>query len=486
MTTVQQTGRIFYEQRGITSMRVLDVMLAIAVPFIYVVIGNAGSLVPWVMCFLLTGCLSGLMRRITKTRINLIEFGLLSYLSLSVIGLGVIQTYRAMYGLDFAPFADDSRYFSGIVMILEGHSVPATGYEYFMSGWYWVVSGFVGSPGNLDLLPMNWMLGALVACLSYQLAYQVVGRICPAWLVFLALIGNSVFSDTIVHLYRDVLMLVALLACMVAATKGKFVVAILAAVLCASVRMANGIMALFFIVLSARNRMRLFRENPVLATSALVTLVVGALVLDNVYKLGTHVRTFGATGDVREVKKVSILKSAAIRSERLEGSEVDRYLLDSTKMLFRLGPIGYPFMPVANLFAPVRFKSIYASVDAKIIEERGKPKIYRRSGIRARSILDWITIALWIIIGPYILVGLIQAVKATVTQRSLLLFFIVALLAITFISFQARHRALFIVLFPTFITLGYYVPQDSRWMIGLSRLLFCAAIVLMNIVPRLM
>jgi hypothetical protein len=487
------------------------VVLTLAIPVGYVMTGNSRSLVPWGLCLLMTAGGTSIARRgllgpagmepdaasglapggdrfvsltpqdVLDAESRFLPLGLLSYLSLSIIGLALITIYRSLYDLDFGPFTDDSYYYLNIQTIAEGEAANATGYEYLMALWYLCLSGFQEVPGPLDLLPLNWSIGALVVCLSYRLAMEVTGKVCPFWLAFLALIGNSIFTDAIANLYRDGLMLLALLVSMIATIRNQYPLGILGAIGAGLVRIANGALALFFVAFCASRRIRMFRQYPGLLLVLTVSLVAVVLILDDWYHLATYARSFRISEDV---EGVGVFEAIQKRSEWLDDADSDPASLDLTKRMFHSGPIGYALMLPISALSPIRVKEVFCELEPRMYLN-GTYTAFRAYGLNPAAVFDGITVVLWSVLGPYLVLGFVEALRGRIQQPGVFLQFLLSVLMVTFVSFQPRHRTAFLVMYPMLLTLAYYRLDRQRWIPRL-RWAFVIAIFVINIVPHLL
>jgi hypothetical protein len=85
------------------------------------------------------------------------------------------------------------------------------------------------------------------------------------------------------------------------------------------------------------------------------------------------------------------------------------------------------------------------------------------------------------VFGPYLVTGAYLAVRDKTFSRPLLLLFAVTVLAVTFVSFQPRHRAGFLVLYPIFVCFAYKNKTAGSAVLTLSRWGFVLVIVFLNI-----
>ena len=478
-------------RHGWLRSRLLLIPLIILIVFAFIFMGNSLSLIPWVMsgCIVVFACL--LARRVLRTSLDLLTVGILAYLFLSIVGLILINIYRRMYQLDFGPYGDDSRYYNNISDIANAVKFTGfTGYEFLMALWYQLVALFVGTPGNLDLLPFNWAFGALVTVFSYQLAYEVGGYRLPIWLLLVALVGNAIFSDTVTNLYRDGPMLVMMLISMIATVRGKYGMAVIAAFCCAFIRGANGILAIFFLMLVLMARNKLFKHNLVMAVIIMVIGGTSFIALASSMNIGRLFRTWTPTSSEQSMPEQSLSDRLTSRQGWLSGGSENKTSSggsgggDTTQSLYNSGVFGLAMMPIASCFAPIRFSPLITEMEMHIYAGRQKLEI-RALAVRPQSPFEWLTIPFWVLLGPLIILGIYFGFKGTPVQRYFMLYFIIVLLGVTFVSFQVRHRTAFIVLFPTLIAIASAVPPRYRRFEPVLRILFVLLIVAMNLMRAL-
>ena len=394
---------------------------------------------------------------------------------LSTIGLVLVACYRSLYGLDFAPYGDDSYYFLQIHALARGEPVEAfTLYERAMAWWLPVLRLTDDRLGVLHLLPTNWAIGALAAALALELAEAVRPGHGGGILCLLAVLGHCVFTESVCNLYRDGLMLVLLLLALLAAWRRQWVLAVGASVLAGLVRGANGLLALLGVALLAVATSRRAQARPRIAIALCVAALASVLAMDQVLHLGRYLRSLdpsrAASGD-------TLLSSAAVREETfLAGAPATD---DAAAVAYRMGPAGAALRPALVVFAPFRLPSPRADLDVRVQEYPW----FRATGFLPESPWMWATALLWIVVGPPLLIGLARAWRGPLACRMLLLIWALAVLGVTFVSFQHRHRAAFIVLAPVFVALaaGEVTPRQRQVRWALAGL-FALGLVVRNVV----
>jgi len=89
-----------------------------------------------------------------------------------------------------------------------------------------LIAPIVDQPSLIHVLPVSWALAGLAAALSYGLSETISGVKLPIASAAASLLGNSVFIDSTVHLYRDGLMLVFFMLSLLASIKRRWALAL--------------------------------------------------------------------------------------------------------------------------------------------------------------------------------------------------------------------------------------------------------------------
>ena len=178
---------------------------------------------------------------------------IISYSLLSILGLIQALSYYSSYQYFFAPFFDDSYYFFNVHKIYSGFTFSeSTLYEKILVLPVFILDMLsMERESFLALLPANWMFGAFVVGLSLNLAKYLIPEkdFTVSLLAFLAVMGNSLFIDTSIHLYRDIFMLFFFLLSVTFALKNRWFISLLFCFLIGYIRSSNALLLLFFISL---------------------------------------------------------------------------------------------------------------------------------------------------------------------------------------------------------------------------------------------
>ncbi len=405
-----------------------------------------------------------------------------AYLLLSLVGLGLVEIYRHLYQMDFGPWSDDSYYYMQMLDIARSRRVDAyTLYEWVGAGWCFALEFLSGRQASLMMvLPMNWALGAFSVLLASALAWQVTAHRCPTWLLLAALLGNYVYTDAFAHLYRDALMVPLMLGALLFASRGMWIPALGSGVLCGMVRGGNGAIALTGVGFFAIARSSRARQRPALVLVLCVLAIVGAVLMDEFVHYGRYMRTIGKPSEVSDetLLELSMKRSGDILGGRQElFSQAAEQGDDSMRALYALGPIGGAFRPAVTVFAPFKVPPMVGETRVRVLQQR----VFYVEGLLPQFWLQSLTVALWVFVGPVLILGLVRAARGKLELRLLLLLWALAVVGVAFASFQHRHRCAFVVLAPVFLALTqspWSRKEEQAW--SVLTLLFLIGLIVRN------
>ncbi len=454
----------------------ITVALVVVDLWLYVQLEATRMLVPWVTAAAVLFGSMRLMQRWFGDGIDLWRLARTSFLVLSAWGLVLYWNHQSLYGVGFGPDRDDSLFFNQIEELLQGASPRGlTLWQYVMAAWARFVA-LLGVEGlePLALLPLNWAAGAATIAVSVHLAQRVAGKDVPWLPVLAALLGNSIVVVNFALLYRDALAILLFLICLAAAVEKRYVSAVVFALLAGLVRGANGFLALAGIMLIHLGMTRRTRKGAAVVVTAATTLLAVGLFVESTFQLNAYFRSFLDAG--REGQTTTLAERASTRLESRLGGGGERAEMGTMDRLYRAGPVGWVVMPAAAIFSPMRLINPLRLVRVNLHGERE----FEVFGLRLSNVLDDVTVLLWILVGPWIVVGSARVVRSgTPMQIMLLLLVLLALLGVTFVSSQVRHRLAFIVLYPYLITM---VDRDLRFdRMWLRRLTVGFAVLLIGV-----
>lgn len=465
-----------YTRKVIKRIKILSLCLAIIAAIAYVYSGNSVHLMSWGLVTLGLLLFPQLFKNNEMFSSPIYAIVIFSYMLFSLVGILSICSYFQTYGFAFAPYDDDSYYFMNIESIVGGQLPNSfTLYEVFMAFVYFLLSFFKESITVQDLLPFNWALGAIAVGLASLLAYRVSDKLSV--LASASLLINYNFVDAVVHLYRDGLVLVFTLLCILFALRKRYVISIIFALLTGLNRGGNGLLCIIYVMFFILCHVGGFNKLNIKAIMVCILVVTGFLATDNFFKMGGLGRSFMKNSSI---EKQSIFSRAKSRTNHFLGRDHDGY--NSIKLLYSLGPLGKVVIPFASLFNPVRWKGFRVVTKVRI---RGY-YIGFRSVFRPVMGFMLVTIISWVIIGPRLVQGLYFGIKNSDDVFILSLLFVITLFAISLVSFQARHRTAFEIFFPCFIALAVCKTRSERSRRIWLSLFFVVLIIIVNVLPYLL
>jgi hypothetical protein len=325
-----------------------------------------------------------------------------------------------------------------------GYVFTKTPYEYVLAAVYRGLS-LVGKPELLDLLPINWATGAICVGLSYLLACQLTGRRCSAALTVAALMGSAVFVDSVVHLYRDGLLCVAFLACLLASVRRQYVLALVLAVAVGAMRGASGAVALVVVASLVILNAHLTKRARVLAVVATAGAFGVTLVLfqDLLFSRTTSL-LFREADQEYDVGPRSV---GEVLDERREVLFLSKQKTGGVYDTVYRSPWFVVIGPVMQMFYPVTFDD---AVHAEEVHIEGW-RLFTVRMLRPYAVLRWVTILLLIKLGPMTLIGIYRGLRGPLVRKVIVCTFLTLVAGVSFVSFQPRHACMFIVLLPALL-----------------------------------
>jgi hypothetical protein len=370
-----------------------------------------------------------------------------TFLFAAVASLVFIYVYRSVYGLDFGPAGDDAKYFDRVCELAYGQ-IPDkyTLFSIVLSFYYRLLNIFINKPVLLDLLPFNWFFAALTVCLAHVLAVKISGKYFSIWLTFCATALNFRFLDIMVHLYRDVLLMFVVLLSLVLAINKKYLLSFSLVAIALMIRTASG-----FMLAGGLLVVYVFQSFSSNSKKIAMSLVVLTLLIPSVYMLQAKIIEYSTesilTHHDTQKESMDFYKMSLHRKDTLfSGDQQQGKLYD---ILYN-SPFFYFLRPFLTLFLPVSFDKPYqyqnVHVSGRLFSFYYMPNL--------GAIANWITIPLWIVIGPLLVLGVLNGLQGTDSQKSLIIIFLFWLLIISIFSFQSRHSCAFIILIPAIAAIG--------------------------------
>lgn len=406
----------------------------------------------------------------------------LAYGVISLIGLIYVAVYLHIYGLQFSASGDDSFYFQQARALARGAPLADyTLYELLLSYCYRLLSWFTPEPTLVHLIPFSWALGAAATVLGVILCREATGLAPASLLPAIVLLTNATWVDTMGHLYRDGLVMTFFSGALIAVLRGRYYLAAAAVGLCGLVRFGNALLLvvcalLFWAARAQRKRLTTMRVFAGLAAGLALLLA-----LDHYFYLGARLRTPFAGR--QPVEMVTLLEMAQLREQRFideaeAGSDLTLRLQQSS------GPVKWLATPLAVVFAPIRVRPPQGEINGVVFGTSGERRPVSLYGIRLKYILEWLTVSMWPVLGPALVCGLWVAFRSGGRLSALALSFFLGVLSVAFISFQPRHRVIFLVFYPALIELGRRHLAERQAGVALS-IATAIALISFNVVAAL-
>lgn len=418
-------------------MRNIFTIISITIWLLIVIYTNTISIIFfWTICFFIN---SYIYRNKGITYKNISNF---SYLFFSFIGTISYSFYLYSYGETFAPFIDDKLYFKNIQSIWEGDiqkSINYTAFEYFIAISTYPFKLFMDIK-QYDLLPINWLLGSIIVAQATKFAWESIPihREETRYIGAGFILFNYACIDCTIHLYRDPLMCICLLLAFSAIYNNKDKKGIFFSLLTASVRGANGVIALIYYFINKF-------KGTIFAHKTLFFSIFLLLIASFSYWEGyINYNKLGRISTMSVTERT--LSDRIVQFRENEGSGGVKKLQQSNNIALNI--LAIP----AYMISPIQIKEIISN--SPIHNE----KIYR---YRSESIWELIHVLFYGFMFLHLFIGLYYWIKNSDKKNfSILIIFIISLISITYISMQMRHKMAFILLFP--FAYNYYILYASK------------------------
>ena len=449
------------QRRGIASW-IINISLGGVTLAMFLAIGRFAAIIPWAVAFGFLVLAGSWWDRRSRQRGHLLRLLVTSYLAISLVGMLEISDNIRNFGTMFGGGADDSEYFFNTRTILKDGMVPDNAglYEVVLSAWGYLPNlVWKETTSAFEFLPLNWALAALIVGLCGELCHIVMNVRPPLWLMVVTLLGNYKFTDSVIHLYRDGLMLIFLLLALNSILAARHLRSFLYALPMVVLRGANFV--LYFPVLMLSLSLRRLRTRALFYGWVSCILCATVWILSSVgpqvfryasritYSAGDEsivTRTIGEQMDFR-----GQVIAAAVGPGAQETTLGAAMTNDSAaSMVIR---------PIAFELVPTRFWPLEMGGDSRS-RFAVNWTVYR--GLTLRNIYEWFSIACWVVVIPLLIVGLGNAALGSRMLNILFIYYAVCVFAVSFISFEMRHAAAFIVLHPLLAMLGYKACKKHK------------------------
>jgi hypothetical protein len=420
-------------------IRVLGISLAFLFPVVLCTCGFQYMLLSYLLGLLGVSTIPLATARLLRHPYHAIDLAVCAYQILAFTGLVIMQDSLREIGNPFSFRGDDLLYFSNAVEV--AHGVIPEQFTPFdlITALAVMVNQVLGIESELGVvLPMSWMISAVCVALAAQFATQILSEPVPPWIVLVPTLGNVTFLETGAELFRDGFVCLLFLLMLAAAIHRRVVWILVFFLICLFVRGGAAYLGLAGAGLLYVHRYLHSRREAVLllcllaALSPLVMASSMLLAYIQPWRTETQTESFGELLSHRE--------SLVSEHDVTEGS--------ATRSVVEMGWKGYVLRPFVYLFAPIRVRSLTGNV---LVVNGGS--ITWESVTRYFLIFWTLTVVLWVIVAPRLMLGIVKGLQSTnILWFLVTCIFLLTLLAISFVSFQDRHKMMFIALFPILLS----------------------------------
>lgn len=376
-----------------------------------------------------------------------------SYTFISLVGLLYAVIYLNTYNSTFGPFFDDSFYYYNAISLSNFRipSISITLFEVFLSSIILIIHTLTGYTLNhIDLLPLNWVMGALSVILVLQLCVDLLNINKIFAITLISVLFNFNFIDTVAHLYRDSLIILLSVHCISKIFESKYKLALFLIIIISFLRGANGILLLYLLLIHFLTIKFSFKVKNIILITIFGFLI---LILSSNYISGNILRGGFTLSDGETLSQV-LNNRMEVYDQSGEGGILE---------LKKGNIIEKSIYPIVYLFTPFNLQKFNANIS--VIQSDKNSIGYQMGDFNLFNISAILILLHIIFIGtviPPILIGCYYTfIKGSTQNRILLLYFLLTLLSIAFISMQARHRIAFIIFFPFWIS-SYFKYRTTK------------------------
>jgi len=376
-----------------------------------------------------------------------------SFIFLTFLGLlNVIDNYN--YTGEFFGFGNDDRFFfnniTGLIKYGFGYKYNIGLYEHLLYFPAKILSYFISRDLTiLDLLPINWFIGAIIPVLINSVSKLLFKTTVKFQILLLALLINNKYYDTIIHLYRDGLLYVFLLIAIITFLKRKYILTFISVILTSLLRSGHAILLVFFIVLNKIFKNTLSNKILTLTSLTIITVLTFQYMDYNIIPY---------TGQYQYIEKrasafsdYSLIEFVEFRKEifsKRSGhqSDIRQKSYGNNIVSILIGSLLQMFYPITFHFPYFDYSYVKSSIE--------------QINFTFIAIIKWFSIIAWIWIIPLMILGFKKCYKIKENGYSIIIFYLVSLLTVTFISMQSRHGLIFVILNPIICQLGYNLVME--------------------------
>ncbi len=394
-----------------------------------------------------------------KSHPEYINLYLFSFLIISFIGLTIHLDNLRNFNTYFGFAGDDYSFFTKISDVYKNGIFPVTGlYEYVVSIFYAIFQTIKLSPVTLiDILPINWVLTGLTVVLIKHLQNLIFKKSVPDFIIISAVLLNFDFSDSSSRLYRDIFVIFLSVISIIYLVKNQKKQFFFFTFLTGLVRGANGVFLLLFYGLmklrqKVNSKIKILSFSILIVVSGIVLLQKTDIIMyltaaNRIKNFSSSLSNFSNSLGYITFRDKKILDETFNKSKFLGNNIKSGGILATGTRLFAMA-----------LF-PLTIHSPYGNhkIDTYLsLKENFNGPFYYQA-IKMIFILNWIFIL------PYILIGFFSLWKDfNIINSTILLFYLIVLPAITFISGQPRHTMILVVMNSLIASLGYHIIHSGK------------------------
>jgi hypothetical protein len=402
-----------------------------------------------------------------------------SFVIISFVGFLLVLDNINNYGTQFGYAGDDGRFYDNIIALLENQGSEESGvFERIFSVVVWCIERPMFTHADLlDILPFNWLLGALVCYLSYELLCKIGNKRYPIWIIYFSLILNYNFIDSVVRLYRDGLLYVFYLAAIISIDKKDYIRSQFYILGAGVMRGANAFLLLSLLFIRFLNEKV---KSKILVSISIIGVV--SVVVYNINIYGPQVFNY-ASDYFRSSRYSSAFAGYSLnevyesRQNALSGS-LDESTV-TAKIYQNEGIISIIGKPAISFFFPLRMVSLVSNKESHSY----KAQINSTRNFNFYNLYIDATIFSWVLVFPLFLIGLYNSLLLSDMKFVLAIYYLFTLFMVAHISGQMRHGLAFIVLTPIFVGYGLElygsVPKCKKQVISIG-VLTVIGIILFN------
>lgn len=442
--------------------RFLQWALIFGTLFLYIYSEKYGSIVSWLFYFGLFICIARFYDGFTEQSGRFLSVTLLSFVVISFVGMVETNDNLRNFSTLFGKHADDTAFFLRTRdLLLRGSWDELNGlYEVTLAIFGTIPALAWGSQLDLlDILPFNWGIAALLVGLCDRLSEFITGHRPPHWLLTISLLCNYIFLDSVVHLYRDAFLFVFFLSGLLALLRGSDFRAASLSLPVLVLRGASFAQYFLFVLLY---KIRMWLPSKTVYYGLCLAVGVSFVLLvphvgNQVFKFSSGLQNMGESFVLPvswSFQETMVFRSKMMEKQTagIDNSTLARSVSGNDLKTMALRTVSYTFMPMR--FWPINSYGESQSCLAATVPTGNT--------LFLMSLVEWISVICWVFVIPLLGLGMTRAIKGTPTENVLFVYYITAVLLVSFVSFQIRHGMAFIIMNPLVATLGYQMYRSNK------------------------